>query len=302
MDILTYYSDNIADILHSSWEIVFHGDIIDDRGEHVCNILEGVAKESHKIKYLPKELQIVFDDNLFSVDSFDDELKWIKGKSIIIDSTTLGVAELLLLCQCLYNNNIYEYDVLYLEPKHYTKKSDNFSLKKRDFDLSQDVVGYISIPSHAISLEPEDYVQHVVFLCGYEAERINRAFEETKIIADNCCCIFGVPPFQSGWEMNSFANNLPVIINNNIPRQMHFAGATNPLSTFEKINEIYKAIEDEEQLFVVPVGTKPMALGACLFLVQSDRERVSILYDHPQRKPKRTEEFSRCHLYKIKMN
>jgi hypothetical protein len=62
---------------------------------------------------------------------------------------------------------------------------------------------------------------------------------------------------------------------------------------------IYKGLDKEGQLFIVPLATKPMSIGACLFLLSKPKERVAALYDHPKDMTGRTLEISNWHLFNI---
>ena len=90
-----------------------------------------------------------------------------------------------------------------------------------------------------------------------------------------------------------------IIETNNISNEFYYWAAANPLALYEKLGLIYAGIERDQKLFILPLGTKPMALGACLFKVYSDKEDISILYDHPVRKDNRSSEIAKWNLYRI---
>jgi hypothetical protein len=58
-------------------------------------------------------------------------------------------------------------------------------------------------------------------------------------------------------------------------------------------------LEEDDQLFIVPLGTKPMSIGACLFLISKPKEKVAVLYDHPKKMKARSFEISTWHLFNI---
>ena len=118
-------------------------------------------------------------------------------------------------------------------------------------------------------------------LCGYEAERLGRLFDNTEIQGKNCQLVFGVPPYVVGWDMNSYTNYLPIIENYHISSEFYYCGACNPLAVYNKLEKVFSAIEEDQKLFILPFGTKPMALGACLFKITHDDGNIAILYDHP---------------------
>jgi hypothetical protein len=53
-------------------------------------------------------------------------------------------------------------------------------------------------------------------------------------------------------------------------------------------------------MFVAPVGTKPMSLAVCLFLVKmSPSNKCAILFDHPEKRAARSKEVGEVNLYRI---
>jgi hypothetical protein len=64
------------------------------------------------------------------------------------------------------------------------------------------------------------------------------------------------------------------------------------------LTQIRESLGAGNQMFVAPIGTKPMGVAAALFaVVNSD---VGLLYDHPKRKPRRTSKLTSWHLYEAR--
>lgn len=282
----------------SNYDFAFYGDIIDERCNASIQHINLVSKLKFNVTYIADQYTIRFNDVRCIVDDVDDLITGfgIKQQSkVILDCTSLGVAEMLILIQSLYNLNCYEFDVLYIEPHHYYRPSQNF-LERRRFSLSKTTAGFIAIPGQALSFESND---KAVVLCGFEGERVGRAFEEVALQGKNCQLIFGVPPYTIGWDMNSYSNHLSIIETNNISPEFYYCAAANPLAVYEKLELIYRGVEDEQKLFILPLGTKPMSLGACLFKVYANKENISILYDHPVRSDNRSSKVVKWNLYRI---
>lgn len=281
-----------------NYDYAFYGDIIDERCRASIQHIKSVSKQGFKVTYTANQYTVSFNDNFCIVDDVDDsitEFGITPDSKVLIDCTSLGVAEMLILIQSLYNIKCREFDVLYIEPHHYYKSSQNF-LERRRFSLSKTTAGFIAIPGQALSFENND---KAVVLCGFEGERVGRAFEELALQGKNCQLIFGVPPYTIGWDMNSYSNHLSIIETNNISTEFYYCAAANPLAVYEKLEIIYKGIEDEQKLFILPLGTKPMSLGACLFKVYANKEDISILYDHPVRCDNRSAKVVKWNLYRI---
>jgi hypothetical protein len=290
------------ELSHPRWDLAFVGSAIDARGVSSIEYVHANTICIVPFTYIPKEFQITLDGKAFDKDDLERQITALEFKTVLLDSTTLSFAELLILLQALKNLSVSSLSILYVEPGGYKrkKKSDSI-LHMRDFELSDETIGFEAIPGHGLSLST-DSEQKIVFLCGYESERMDRAMEDSEVVSKNCSCIFGVPPMSPGWEMDSFDNNISVIRERKISGGINFCGSTNPLSVFQKLEMIYNGLDEGGQLFVVPLATKPMNVGACLFLITKPKDRVAVLYDHPIETRGRAEEISRWHLYDLRLN
>jgi hypothetical protein len=302
MDIEMQYGKSPDDLTFANWDFAFVGKPMDSRGKATISFLETHSNEQILTQYVPKEFRFQFNDDSFNKDDIDEKLEFTKDSSVVLDATTLNFAELLILCQSLKDIEKNNVSIIYVEPGGYNKKHTSEDLlHRRDFELSEETVGYEAIPGHSLLLT-RDNLQKVVFICGFESERIDRAMEDSEINNNTCCLIFGVPAFIPGWEMDSFDNNISVLKERKLSGGINFCGATDPLPVLKKLEHIYSGLDDEDQMFVVPLGTKPMNIGACLFLLSKSKERVAVLYDHPLEMKNKGLLISDWHLYNITFN
>lgn len=301
MHIIMEYGSYYNELEREKWDFAFRGIELDQRDITAIEALNSCVSKSFTIVYQPNESSLKVNDEIsVGVDDIEDFLK-DKGISenskIILECTSLGVAEMLVLMQAIKNIGCNAIDALYLAPKHYTRLGPGI-FNRRNFDLTTSFAGFKAIPGQGLAY---NYGDKAIVLCGYEAERLSRAFDETELQGNDCQLIFGVPPYVVGWDMNSYANYFSVIDSNNISKENYYCGAANPLSVYQKIEKVYKGLEDEQKLFVLPFGTKPMALGACAFIVEHNWEnKLSILFDHPQKKKGRSTDYGKWNLYRIK--
>lgn len=296
------YGDTSEKLSYDKWDYGFIGISLDDRGKEATDFLKKNSEEIVTIEYDPRNYVLNIAGLDYSVDSVEDFFcKILNSESkVVMDCTTLGVAEMFILMQILHDIQLKNIDAIYLEPECY-KNNKNKIHSKRDFELSKGFEGYIGIPGHALSIST-DNKDKVAFLCGYESERIERAFEDLNLNGEKSQLFFGVPAFHSGWEMNSFSNNIRVIDDRNLNKNFYYCGASNPLAINDKLSLIYSGLDIDERLFIVPIGTKPMALGACIFKIcANDNERIALLYDHPLRTEGRSSKVSRWNLYNISL-
>lgn len=302
MKITMQFSDSVCSLDYSDWDIAFVGNAINKRGNEGLEFIKEKSSQVIIIEYIPSIFKMKFGEDEFFVDDINKLLESHIGKNILIDSTTLNFAEILIIMQALKDLGISNFSILYIEPKNYNIKDKVADiLHQRDFELSESIVGYEAIPGHALLLTSE-VTQKVVFLCGYESERIDRALEDSDIQGSNCSCIFGIPAYIPGWEMNSFDNNITVIKEKGISGGINFCGATNPLAIYKTLDNIYAGLENDDEMFIVPLATKPMNIGACLFLLSKPKEKVAVLYDHPKEIKDKAIEISKWHLFDITLS
>jgi hypothetical protein len=292
-----YAADTNGITFNESLKYAIVGSDVDDR----CRVALRYLEQRYKIiriSYDSDNFIVLFDDKEIDANDFPDfigKMDFGDGE-VLIDTTTVNVPELLLLIGAFYENNIRHYSALYLEPSDYSHLQKNEMGSDRKFELSKRYEGYKGIPGYVLKLDIGD---SVAFFCGYEPERIQNAFEFGSISSSYAYLLFGMPPYNAGWDMNSYENHIKFIDTQSI-KNISFCGATNPLAVIKKLDEMYASISDDDKLFIAPLGTKPMSLGACLFVVvSSDRERVALLFDHPVKKPERTKDFGNWHLYNI---
>jgi len=286
-----------AEIDWKHWDLTLHGKAIDDRGVAVLGSVRQRADEMTEVVYDPFRLEVAVGNDRIAADDLTDTLAATRGKSVLIEATTLGFAEIVLICKALREIKHDSFDIVYLEPSGYQRELRHPLLKRRDFELSSEVPGYRAIPGSAVLLGDRKKVRSVFFL-GYEEARLRRAFEELQMLSPASATVaFGVPAFRTGWEMDAMANNISVIREQNVRGGVHFCGAENPLAVFELLCEVHRGLDQGERLVLAPIGTKPHGIGVALFAAA--HSEVGILYDHPLRAPGRTTDLGHWHLFSI---
>lgn len=287
--------DDFGDI-NEGWDIAFVGVHADERDIATKNFLTINAQSLFTIEYDSDELCLLMDDQKIEIHELIEKLVFCKGKKIIIDATSMTVAEMFLLSKQLYALSIEDYVVIYVEPKEYTKSED-------DFLLSDSGIGFsgAGIPSLTVPFEPEEK-KHVVFLLGYEGDRFSDAMDVMQLKSDQVSMVFGVPSYKLNWEKNSYAGNIKVIEDNHLNDRFVFCGANNPLSVYREVSEI-KKFNNNSQFYIAPIGTKPQAIGCIPIVSKNNGERLTgVLWDHPKRKKGRTKGVSKIQITKSLYN
>ncbi len=300
-DIETMYSNNVVEIsFPPTIKYAIVGKDVDDRCRFAHTFLSSKYK-LYSINYDAENFMVCFNEKNIDADDFTKTIKGygFKENEVLIDCTSVNVPELLLMIGALYENGIKRFSSLYVEPQNYSRLQKIEIGNERKFELSDSYLGYKGIPGYLLSLDTGDYV---AFCCGYEHERIMNAFDYESISSKYATLIFGMPPFNAGWDMNAYEGHINFIDSQSI-KDIKYCGSTNPLAVVKKLDEMYQSLQGDEKLFVAPLGTKPMSLGACLFIVVcGDRERVALLFDHPIKKSGRSKKLGTWHLYNISIS
>lgn len=284
------------EIDHLSWDIAIIGVELDDRGKGALEYSRGHSKAVLTVHFRTDTNDLLINDQVFQVEDLVGALKRHKHKKVLVEATTLGFAELALVCRAFTQLDAIVVDFLYLEPKSYKGNSNPSVINKRDFELSNEFVGYRPIPGLCYSLEEEaDHL--VVFLLGFEGQRMQRALEDLPINRSACCAVFGLPAYQVGWETNAFANNVDTLYDIRGGRGIHFFGADNPKAVLQLLLRLAEGKTPGQRMFVAPTGSKPHGIGAALFVALD--ESIGILYDHPQKSAGRSKEISFWHLFTV---
>lgn len=272
------------------------GPNIDERCGYCLDYLNGKTKV-YCVEYETNNFVLIINDARIQITELPDFIMnegW-SDDTIIIDATSVNVVELLFLIDAFQKTNIRRFEVLYAEPKNYDSQGTR-PRNRRDFSLSVKYEGYKGVPLYSKVTRDFDAK---VFCCGYEAARIQNAIESLPIGTTETYLLFGMPPFYVGWDMNAYYNHINFIVKENL-QNIYYCGATNPLSVMLRLLDIYKTLQPDQNMFIAPVGTKPMSLAVCLFLVKmSPSNKCAILFDHPEKRAARSKEVGEVNLYRI---
>lgn len=290
--------ENSSELSLSVYDFGFVGNAIDDRTTDSTAFIASVSKEVLQIEYSADNFKIKMNGENFDAEDLTDRLQFCKGKSAIIESTSIGFVEIYLICKAFKELGIENFDILYVEPLNYKNMERSKLLHRRDFELTEEFPpNYIGIPG-AIILLSDRQPQRGIFFLGYEQQRLDRALENHSMInPGKCNMVFGVPAFKPGWEMNAFANNIRVIRDKNVRGGMSFCGAENPKATITLLQAAQRSLQPDEKLFIAPIGTKPNGVGVALFTAMNPG--VALLYDHPVKSKGRSSKVSKWHLYQV---
>jgi hypothetical protein len=271
------------------------GVTVDDRGDAARRWCQERSRSCVTLTYEPETTMFFLDNVRTAPDQLHSIFRGVVSGSILIEATTLGFVEISHCCRSLLASGRTSLDILYVEPLRYVvpHPSDKILLK-RDFSLTDVVRPFSGVPGWIRRLTPERK-QNIVFFLGFEGERLDQAIEQLIVTPRNCSVVFGVPAFRPGWEMNAFANNIQRITESKLRGGVNFCGADNPAAVVNLLRGLTESFGRSEDLFAVPIGTKPHAIGVALFA--ATEPTLGLVYDFPERKRNRSQSEGTWHLF-----
>lgn len=198
----------------------------------------------------------------------------LNDKVILIDITGLKQPVFFYLLKIIHQNfHPRKILIAYTEPLKYKRKGNN----KEEFNLTEDFLGIKALPGF---IRPIDNSKEkvLVALIGFEGNRFSYVFQELTPDLRKTHAITGFPPFRPGWQYFSYSCNKNILEASKAFHNLHRATAFEPFSAYDILNSI-KEQYPNGQLSIVPLGTKPHALGAVLFAIQNND--VRLIYDFP---------------------
>ena len=278
-----------------NWDLAVVGSAVDDRGLAAKAFASSHTSRTVECGYNADSFELEIDNHVFHADRANDAFCSISTGRVLLEATTLGFVEVYLACRALRAAGRTGVSLLYVEPLEYAATRGQL-LHRRDFELSDEVPGFIPVPGAMILLE-DRRSQRGVFFLGYEERRLDRAMEDHPIVPSKTSVVFGVPAYQPGWEIDAFANNARVLRDRSISGGVHFCGAQNPYAAYQVLQQVRDECGEGEEMFVAPIGTKPHGIGAALFA--AEHPEIGIIYDHPKRKKNRSNDVSTWHVFDV---
>lgn len=251
------------------------------------------------------KFEIKFESNRTTLDGAEVRPGGIRSKlrgarSLLIEATSLNCPEILYLLRAVRAEGIKKVSFLYLEPKEYRRTLKGRLTDHRDYDLSHNR-RFQSVHGFMANLTEIPKGQAVFFL-GYEKSRLGQVLEQEETLQDwPKSAVFGVPAFESSWEIDSITNNVQHLCNSSY--DVKYAAAASVEAAYRLLNGLLHDDKTESPVVVAPLGTKPHMIGASLFLIEhNEYDRAVLLYDHPIRVAGRSMDVKRWHLYDVYIN
>lgn len=162
--------------------------------------------------------------------------------------------------------------VYYTEPEHYNL--DNLF----DFNALNGEIEIKAIPGFEGKTAQRDEQQRMIYyILGFEMNYLNKLIPQ-EVNPDGIIPINGFPAYFPKYKDISLINNN--VNYHEMDIQMVFSSANNPFETFNKLSSL-KSQHENYCIDIIPTGTKPMALGACLFALKKGNNDTRLLFPFP---------------------
>lgn len=288
--------------------ICFHGEVLDDRGEKALSLNE--HNELYQFKYNDEEFTININDITYTYDSYLDFFKNISNSSIVIESTTLNVIDILFILKAIKHiPKIINIIILYIEPYEYNFKKSTL-MEYDDFNLSSKLKDFPPVPGFTIYTRPydededegedeKDNTELIAFL-GFERARLGQIFNaDDGGTYSKFTPIIPLPGFRPGWENRTLNSHLKFFSSSYNFDKLLYVSANNPFQAYNILEEYSKT---RKKFRVAPIGTKPNAIGCAIFLLNNDINNnieSGVLFDFPVKIHKRSSGIGKIHIYNL---
>ena len=186
---------------------------------------------------------------------------------------------------------------VYVEPGDY--RLSEKPTESTIFDLSERIEGVSPLPGFA-SFPRAGYEEALfVPLLGFEGTRFGHMIEHVQPNRDLIFPIIGVPGFRAEYPFYSYVGNRSQLEDTGAWQNVRFVSANCPFALYYLLMNL-SSVSPDRRMIVAMIGTKPHAVGAVLFYLDSPSD-VELVYDHPVRKADRTMGTSRVCVYNISL-
>jgi hypothetical protein len=281
-----------------AWQMAIIGEDgdLDERSKAACAYVRACATTTYKLRFDISEHknEIRLNGTVLRVPALKARFSGVK--SLLVEASSLSFPEILYVMLAAIEAHIPALRFVYVEPKEYRREVKGRLCDQRNFELS-DNRRFQSIPGFQTNLSEIEKGQAVFFL-GFEGSRLGQALEQQEVLRGWAKhAVFGVPAFSPGWEIDAMANNVQYLGKSD---QVKYAAAASADAAYRLLSTLLEQDKGEHPILVAPLGTKPHAIGAALFLIENESmDRALLLYDHPTRSSGRSKEVRRWHFYDV---
>jgi hypothetical protein len=163
-------------------------------------------------------------------------------------------------------------NIFYTEPKSYLFPRQLF----HTFHTSTGPLSIIEIPGYP-GVESRDSKRKLIILLGFDGD-LSREINE-DVSPNETIVVNGFPSYTPKFKDISLIANEKLVSDSNI--KVQYARSNNPFEVYNLLESIKDKDGTGTFINIAPLGTKPMALGACLFALHNPNVRV--VYPLPEK-------------------
>jgi len=287
-----YRLENIVEYLKNNVNILVHGPLSTERNLYIKNhIVESetclhicIEREQNNSNFVLKGngKTYIIQDKISDLPKLLNSYN-INKSTVLLDITSLDQSIFFYLIK-LFITSIKPKFLFsgYTSPINYIKNIDNF-------ELSESLQENGSFPGFARRENPGQE-KIIVIILGYESGRITQLIESISPDPE-VYIIISYPGISPETKQTIFEKNYIELNKLQLESTTYYASLNHP---FDVIN-ILKRIETanpKKQLFVAPLGPRPLTLGAAIFSVLNNK--VIPVYDFPLEKTLRSNGIKDC--------
>lgn len=249
----------------------------------------GGKKDKH-IKTMVRKLKRICENVLvFNAESVSSPSEGIKkfllflteknidmlNKQVIFDISVFTKGYFFLLIKVLKERmHIDALHFAYTEPEKYRSKN----LDKNQIILTEGLDRIESLPGFTgSSIHTKDAL---IVILGFEGKRSLEVFNTVN--PELTYAINGFPSFKPQWHKISLEANLLFLRESGASTHLFYAPAVDPFETYKTLSNIIMDIQhinNDMNVIIAPLGTKPQALGSLLYALA--HPRTTIIYPFP---------------------
>jgi len=205
----------------------------------------------------------------FLMDACDSLVKLDANKRICLDMTTFDAPHIFFLLKYMkYKLSLNKIDIIYTAPLTYRRDQGGYNFSKGIKEVRE-------IPAFTGRTWAVGW-KLLTTLIGFEGRRSMAVL--TEVDPKKTITINGFPPYSLEFKDTSVTENKDLINSPSCLQHIEMAASYDPFQIFDLLIKISKSYP-QGNMTIVPLGTKPMSLGACLFCLND--ERVRVVYPFP---------------------
>ncbi|MBO2639340.1 hypothetical protein I6M42_22210 [Shewanella algae] len=297
----------LNDISLSKYDVVFHGNEIDNRTKFILDKIKIECKrKAFSVKYNKNTFRLLIGEseiNPIKIGNFFTEGKY---NSIFIEATSLDLPEIIYLFYGIsQSKSPCSITISYLEPYDYRRSSsrdeNQSGIREQEFNLSDNKGNFCYLPLFSIN-SSQTSKSTLITTLGFESSRLGQLLAQDDGFAyERIEAYVGIPAYKPGWENRSIYKHMRYLSPDKA--ELKLFPACNPYEFSKQLDKLVKNRQHKSIIFA-PMGTKPAVIAISKFLVNelisnNNTSKFGALYDFPVKSKNRSEGVGKIYSYEL---